>query len=113
MKDISIENILNEIIKRILSVVRPKKIILFGSAVREEMHANSDIDLLVVILPGSGTKGSDVMTVAEGRLNALFLLLRKFADFLTYPLSLVLAQNAFSKVRGKLCRLVRRNTLNP
>ncbi len=49
MKDISIENILNEVIKRILSVVRPKKIILFGSAVREEMHANSDIDLLVVI----------------------------------------------------------------
>lgn len=52
MKDISIENILNEIIKRILAVVRPKKIILFGSAVREEMHANSDIDLLVVIPSG-------------------------------------------------------------
>ncbi len=52
MKDISIENILNEVIKRILSVVRPKKIILFGSAVREEMHANSDIDLLVVIPSG-------------------------------------------------------------
>jgi len=44
MKDISIEKILNEVIKRILSVVRPKKIILFGSAVREEMHANSDIE---------------------------------------------------------------------
>ncbi|OHB44602.1 MAG: DNA polymerase beta [Planctomycetes bacterium GWE2_41_14] len=52
MKDISIEKILNEVIKRILSVVRPKKIILFGSAVREEMHANSDIDLLVVIPSG-------------------------------------------------------------
>ncbi|MBI5748375.1 MAG: nucleotidyltransferase domain-containing protein [Nitrospinae bacterium] len=52
MTDLSLENILNEIIKRIVSTAHPKKVILFGSAVRKEMHANSDIDLLVVIPSG-------------------------------------------------------------
>ncbi len=52
MGTFSIEDILNETIKRILSVVRPSRIILFGSAVRGEMGANSDIDLLVVVPSG-------------------------------------------------------------
>ena len=52
MNGSKLENILNEIIKRILDVVQPKNIILFGSAVRGEMGANSDIDLLVVVPSG-------------------------------------------------------------
>ncbi len=32
--------------------MKPKKIILFGSAVRGEMTENSDLDLLVVVPPG-------------------------------------------------------------
>jgi predicted nucleotidyltransferase len=39
---------LHEIIQRIVEVAQPEKIILFGSAVREEMGPNSDIDLLVI-----------------------------------------------------------------
>lgn len=39
---------LNEIIRRIVEVAKPDKIILFGSAVRGEMGTNSDVDLLVV-----------------------------------------------------------------
>src|SRR5437868_4206922 len=39
---------LAEIIRRIVEVARPEKIILFGSAARGRMGPNSDIDLLVI-----------------------------------------------------------------
>ena len=39
---------LHEIIRRIVEIAQPEKIILFGSAAREEMGPNSDIDLLVI-----------------------------------------------------------------
>ena len=39
---------LNEIIRRIVEVANPDKIILFGSAARGQMGPNSDLDLLVV-----------------------------------------------------------------
>lgn len=52
MENFSLEDILNETLKRILGVVKPKKVILFGSAVRGEMGKNSDIDLLVVVSSG-------------------------------------------------------------
>jgi predicted nucleotidyltransferase len=40
--------VLDEIIRRIVEVAQPDKIILFGSAARGEMGPNSDADLLVV-----------------------------------------------------------------
>ncbi len=40
--------VLAEIVRRIVEVAQPDQIILFGSAARDEMTANSDIDLLVV-----------------------------------------------------------------
>lgn len=40
--------VLDDIIRRIVKVAQPEKIILFGSAVRGEMGPHSDIDLLVV-----------------------------------------------------------------
>ncbi|QAA76352.1 MAG: nucleotidyltransferase domain-containing protein [Candidatus Bipolaricaulis sibiricus] len=39
---------LGEIVRRIVAVADPEKIILFGSAVRGEMRPSSDLDLLVV-----------------------------------------------------------------
>ena len=39
---------LSEIIRRIVKVAAPEKIILFGSAARGEMGPNSDLDLLVI-----------------------------------------------------------------
>ncbi len=39
---------LGEIIRRVVKVAQPEKIILFGSAARGEMRPNSDVDLLVV-----------------------------------------------------------------
>ena len=40
--------ILDEIIRRVVEVAQPDKIILFGSAARGEMTRHSDVDLLVV-----------------------------------------------------------------
>ena len=42
------QEVLDEIIRRIVEVAQPEKIILFGSAARGEMGPDSDIDLLVV-----------------------------------------------------------------
>ncbi len=41
------QKVLDEIIRRIVEVAQPEKI-MFGSAVRGEMGPNSDVDLLVV-----------------------------------------------------------------
>src|ERR1017187_2373958 len=42
------ETLLDEIVRRVLSVARPDKIILFGSAAAGKMTSDSDIDLLIV-----------------------------------------------------------------
>ena len=47
-KNILSEEILQEIVRRIVAAVQPQKIILFGSAAREEMGPDSDVDLLVI-----------------------------------------------------------------
>ena len=41
-------DVLAEVVRRIVKVAQPDKIILFGSAVRGGMGPNSDLDLLVV-----------------------------------------------------------------
>jgi uncharacterized protein len=50
------ERKLREIIRRVVQVAQPEKIILFGSAARGEMGPNSDVDLLVV-KPGKFHQG--------------------------------------------------------
>ena len=40
--------ILDEIIRRVVEVAEPEKIILFGSAARGEMNRHSDVDLLII-----------------------------------------------------------------
>jgi predicted nucleotidyltransferase len=42
------QEVLDQIIQRIVEVAQPEQIILFGSAVRQEMGPHSDVDLLVV-----------------------------------------------------------------
>jgi len=43
-----IDQKLSEVIRRVVEVAQPERIILFGSAIRGEMGRNSDLDLLVV-----------------------------------------------------------------
>ena len=40
--------VLDDVIRRIVVVARPERIVLFGSAARGEMGRHSDVDLLVV-----------------------------------------------------------------
>jgi uncharacterized protein len=48
-EDVGVEDtLLNEIVRRVLTVSHPDKIILFGSAATDKMTRDSDIDLLVV-----------------------------------------------------------------
>lgn len=42
------ETTLKEVIKRVVEVAQPERIILFGSAARGGMGPNSDVDLLVI-----------------------------------------------------------------
>jgi len=42
------ENTIDEIVRRILSVAKPERIILFGSAATGDMNRDSDVDILVV-----------------------------------------------------------------
>ena len=42
------DDILQEIIHRIVEVAKPERIIMFGSAARGETGPNSDVDLLVI-----------------------------------------------------------------
>ena len=44
---------LKEIVRRIIEVAHPLRIILFGPAARGEMTKDSDIDLMVVMPPGT------------------------------------------------------------
>ena len=49
MKSDVLENsTLDDIIRRVVEVAEPERVILFGSAVRGEMNRHSDVDLLVV-----------------------------------------------------------------
>jgi len=53
------QTLISEIVKRILGVAEPRRIIMFGSAVTGEMSKDSDIDLLVLeAAPGDTRKES-------------------------------------------------------
>jgi len=51
-------DVLDEIVRRIVDVAQPERIILFGSAARGEMGPHSDVDLLIV---KDGARSLDVM----------------------------------------------------
>ena len=40
--------VLDDIVRRVVEVAHPQRIILFGSAARHQMGPNSDVDLLVI-----------------------------------------------------------------
>ena len=46
-------SLIDELVRRIVEAVQPIQIILFGSAARDEMTANSDIDVMVIMPDGT------------------------------------------------------------
>jgi predicted nucleotidyltransferase len=55
------ERLRGEIVRRILAVARPEKIILFGSTAAGQMTRDSDIDILVVEATPQDTRQMSVM----------------------------------------------------
>jgi predicted nucleotidyltransferase len=43
------QDVLEELVRRIVAEVGPRRVVLFGSAARGEMQSGSDIDLLIVM----------------------------------------------------------------
>jgi predicted nucleotidyltransferase len=48
--------VLDELVRRLVEAVHPTRIILFGSASRDEMQEHSDLDVLVVVPDGLSQK---------------------------------------------------------
>ena len=59
---------LDEIIRRVVEVAQPERIVLFGSAARGEMTRHSDVDLLIVSDRGDAL---DLMCRIYGRLGGV------------------------------------------
>ena len=53
MRGKSDAGVLDEIVRRIVEVAHPERIVLFGSAARDQAGPNSDVDVLVVVPPGT------------------------------------------------------------
>jgi predicted nucleotidyltransferase len=45
------QDVIEEVLRRILGIVQPRRVVLFGSAARGQMTKDSDLDLLVIV-PG-------------------------------------------------------------
>ena len=54
------ETLLAEVVRRVLTVARPERIILFGSAATGQMTEDSDLDLLVVEPEPANTRDRSV-----------------------------------------------------
>ena len=54
------ETLLSEVVRRVLTVARPDRIILFGSAATGHMTEDSDLDLLVVESEPANTRDRSV-----------------------------------------------------
>ena len=59
---------LDDVIARIVEVADPERIVLFGSAVRGNMDANSDLDLLII---KDGADPLDLMARVYRRLHGV------------------------------------------
>ncbi len=62
------EQVLDDVIARIVDVAAPEKIILFGSAARGETGRNSDLDLLII---KDGADELDLMARIYKRLHGV------------------------------------------
>ena len=62
-------DVLAEIVRRIVRVAAPERIVLFGSAARGEAGPNSDLDLLV-IKPGDYHRGRLTEEIYESLIGA-------------------------------------------
>jgi uncharacterized protein len=58
------EQVLDDIVRRILAVAQPSRVILFGSCARGEADAGSDLDLMV-IQPSVANRGEAMVRLRQ------------------------------------------------
>ena len=79
------------VIKRLIEVGRPRKVFLFGSYVRGQLHRDSDVDVLVVA--GDGVENTRKESVR----------LRSAVSDILMPMDiLVVRENVFEKLKDKV-----------
>ena len=94
-------DIIEEIVRRIVSIAQPEKIILFGSYAYGTPDADSDIDLLV-IKPGIKSKINEIEEIRDHFNGRTFPSSIKVAErLLTTPTHQLLKK----KDREKICKL--------
>jgi len=49
----TLQEVLDELVRRIVAEVGPRRVVLFGSAARGQLQPGSDIDLLIVMPDGT------------------------------------------------------------
>ena len=82
------ETLLNEVVRRVLTVSTPDRIILFGSAVTGKMTADSDLDLLVVEPQPANTRDRSIK-------------IRRALGNVQYPVDvIVISRERFEKTRN-------------
>jgi predicted nucleotidyltransferase len=67
----TVEDVLQEIVRRIVEAVHPDKIILFGSYARGEANEHSDLDLMV-IAPSDAPPGKRTKPILKALRGILF-----------------------------------------
>ncbi len=97
------EQIIEEIINRILRVAAPERIILFGSAATSRMTKDSDIDLLVVEVDPDNTREESVrLRRALGKLgypiDVLVMSLERFEETKNIIGGIAYPANKYGKV---------------
>jgi predicted nucleotidyltransferase len=75
------ETLLDEVVRRVLTVARPERIILFGSAATNQMTEDSDLDLLVAEPEPANTRDRSVR-------------IRRALGDVRYPVDVILMSSA-------------------
>ena len=75
---------LDDIIRRIVEVAQPERIILFGSAVRGDMTRNSDVDLLIIKEGGDANLRAQIYEKMYGVSVAVYAILVSPTDIERY-----------------------------
>ncbi len=82
------ESILSEVVRRVLTVSLPDRIILFGSAASGQMNRDSDLDLLVIEQAPENTRDRSVR-------------IRRALGDVNYPVDvIVMATDRFESTKG-------------
>ena len=96
------QDLLDELVRRIVEAVHPEKVILFGSWARGDARPDSDIDLFLQVEPGRDVRGNE--RTARQAIRDLYGRLKRDVD-------IVVKDRAFVERYGSLIGTIVRPVL--